>query len=47
VVVSLRPIPPISAARECLMEALRASANAAWEEPAPLPAGFGQQPALF
>lgn len=47
VLVSLRPIPPISAARECLMEQLRASASAAWEEPIPLPAGFGQQPALF
>jgi len=47
VLVSLRPIPPISAARECLMEELRASANAAWEEPVPLPADFGLQPALF
>jgi hypothetical protein len=29
------------------MEELRASASAAWEEPVPLPAGFGLQPALF
>jgi len=47
VVVSARPVPLISAARECLLGQLRANADVNWEEPPALPADFGLQPALF
>ncbi len=47
VIISARPVPAISEARNGLLEQLRASASATWEEPIPLPSGFGLQPALF
>ncbi|HNX45248.1 MAG TPA: hypothetical protein PKK90_00895 [Anaerolineaceae bacterium] len=47
VVISIRPTPAITQERAILLEDLRANASVYWEEPLPLPAGYGLQPALF
>ena len=47
VVISTRPTPAITQERAILLEDLRANASVYWEEPLPLPAGYGLQPALF
>lgn len=47
VIISGRPIPAIAISRQILMEQLQKSVDFYWEEPLPLSAAHGLQPALF
>lgn len=47
VVISAKPIPPVSFEREVLLSALRKQADFCWEEPLPLSATHPLQSSLF